>query len=49
MTKGFYSLCYHYIRNDYDDPLPRLFGTKINDFIFSTLASDCKNSDSNVI
>tara|TARA_A100001037_G_C15128275_1_gene627416 strand:+ start:123 stop:1097 length:975 start_codon:yes stop_codon:yes gene_type:complete len=32
MTAGFYSLCYHYIRNDYDDPLPRLFGTKISDF-----------------
>ena len=26
-----------------------MVGTKINDFIFSTLASDCKNSDSNVI
>lgn len=32
MTSGFYSLCYHYIRKDYDDPLPRLYGTKISDF-----------------
>ena len=26
-----------------------MVGTKINDFIFSTIASDCKNSDSNSI
>jgi cold shock CspA family protein len=26
-----------------------MVGTKINDFIFSTLASDCKNSDSTVL
>ena len=32
MESGFYSLCYHYIRKENDDPLPRIFGTKINDF-----------------
>ncbi len=32
MERGFYSLCYHYIRKDKDDPIPRLFGTKIGEF-----------------
>ena len=33
MTSAFQSLCYHYIRQESDDPLPRIFGTKINNFI----------------
>ena len=33
MTSAFYGLCYHYIRQENDDPFPRIFGTKINDFI----------------
>ena len=32
MKSGFYSLCYHYVRKNCDDPLPRLLGTKISDF-----------------
>ena len=32
MQRGFYSLCYHYIRKDQDDPLPRLLGTKFSKF-----------------
>ncbi len=33
MTSAFYGLCYHYIRQDNNDPFPRIFGTKINDFV----------------
>ncbi len=29
---GFLSLCYHYIRNDNNDPFPRILGTKISEF-----------------
>ncbi len=32
MTSQFYGLCYHYIRKENNDPFPRIFGTKINDF-----------------
>lgn len=32
MTSEFYGLCYHYIRKESNDPFPRIFGTKINDF-----------------
>jgi len=32
MKIGFHSLCYHYIRKDSNDPVPRLLGTKIGDF-----------------
>ena len=32
MTSEFYGLCYHYIRKENNDPFPRIFGTKINDF-----------------
>lgn len=32
MKPGFHSLCYHYLRKDSNDPIPRLLGTKLGDF-----------------
>lgn len=32
MNKGFFALCYHYIRQNNNDPFPRILGTKLDDF-----------------
>jgi len=33
MKKRFITLCYHYIRPDFDNPFPKILGTKKSDFI----------------
>ena len=32
MSKGFFALCYHYIRQNNNDPFPRILGIKLDDF-----------------
>ena len=32
MNKGFFALCYHYIRQNNNDPFPRILGIKLDDF-----------------